>query len=79
MRTIDTKIIENIGIIYFNRPDKLNSFNAQMGCDYNKALQDMACNDDIIVLVNRIGLAVLVGGVAWHDYAVMQDEQQGCQ
>lgn len=62
MGTIDTKIIDNIGIIYFNRPEKLNSFNAQMGRDYNTALHEMTVNDNIaVVIITGRGKAFSVG------------------
>lgn len=62
MSIIETKIIDNIGIIYFNRPEKLNSFSADMGKEYNRQLKAMANNDAIaVIIITGRGRAFSVG------------------
>ena len=49
--TIEFEINNNIAKITLNRPDKLNSFNADMHEDMRNALKEIKNNDDIRCLL----------------------------
>lgn len=51
MQYIETEIIDNIGVIYLNHPEKLNRFNEAMGKDYSTALESMANNNSVAVII----------------------------
>ncbi len=50
-QTIKTEIKDNIGFITFNRPDHLNTFNAELAREFNSALLDCENDREVRVIV----------------------------
>ena len=59
-KTIQTEVEQNIGIIYFNRPEVLNALSPQLRDELGAALLDFSSNDQIgAIVITGNGKAIL--------------------
>ena len=72
------KVIKNVGVIYFNRPDKINALNLKMIRDISKILKKWEEDDDIraILLDSKSDKGFCSGGDLVHLYEdfIMDDD-----
>ena len=57
METIQTEIVDSIGIITLNRPDKLNAINTKMIAELDEVLSDWQTQGLRCVIVTGAGKA----------------------